>query len=146
MIVLALQTMDMEIKKETSRRNVSDNYFDISRRKLFTPPCTNLFHISLAILGNNSFFFFFFSAGEHFTRKVSTRQGKQRLTHWWIVMDLAHKQNSWEQLSESYLLGFRGVQLPLEFRENHVVPRFFESGSLVRNIARTGVKTCRVVS
>lgn len=90
--------------------------------------------------------FFFFSAGEHFTRKVSTRQGKQRLTHWWIVMDLAHKQNSWEQLSESYLLEFRGVQLPLEFRENHVVPRFFESGSLVRNIARTGVKTCRVVS
>lgn len=90
--------------------------------------------------------FFFFSAGEHFTRKVSTRKGKQRLTHWWIVMDLAHKQNSWEQLSESYLLGFRGVQLPLEFRENHVVPRFFESGSLVRNIARTGVKTCRVVS
>lgn len=145
MIVLALQTMDMEIKKETSRRNVSDNYFDISRRKLFTSPCTNLFHISLAILRNNSFFFFF-SAGEHFTRKVSTRQSKQRLTHWWIVMDLAHKQNSWEQLSESYLLGFRGVQLPLEFRENHVVPRFFESGSLVRNIARTGVKTCRVVS
>lgn len=142
MIVLALQTMDMEIKKETSRRNVSDNYFDISRRKLFTP-IYSIFHSRFWEIIVS---FFFFSAGEHFTRKVSTRQGKQRLTHWWIVMDLAHKQNSWKQLSESYLLGFRGVQLPLEFRENHVVPRFFESGSLVRNIARTGVKTCRVVS
>lgn len=141
MIVLALQTMDMEIKKETSRRNVSDNYFDISRRKLFTP-IYSIFHSRFWEIIVS----FFFSAGEHFTRKVSTRKGKQRLTHWWIVMDLAHKQNSWEQLSESYLLGFRGVQLPLEFRENHVVPRFFESGSLVRNIARTGVKTCRVVS
>lgn len=81
--------------------------------KLFTSQsCTNLFH-----LGGNSFFFF--STGEHFTRKVSTQQGKQRLTHWWIAMDLAHKQNSWEQVSESQLVGFRGVQLPLEFRENH---------------------------
>lgn len=72
-IVLALQTMDMEIKKETSRRNVSDNYFDISRRKLFTPRCTNLFHISLAILGNNSFFFFFFSWRTFHTEGIHTK-------------------------------------------------------------------------